>query len=293
MNLDEKLDENQDEKKSIQILVTIKNSPFEFFLYIDDVFTVGDMKKLILEKYNFQQTTSHLPLCFSQFGKKFDFKDDSVKISSLGKVDYLDIVNENIQYRLGHLKPFEVVKSAHFAHFHHDECDETEVKKRKSALSFPSRTTSRILTFDVCGQFKDKSVLIKFHKKQMLNWRSGPTCAQYYYRLYPNGSAGVYYAEGIVSNSIYKKYQKFFPTVEHFLLTDVYEICTGGRPMRWDFEPELCDVCTDQVPNVLFQPCDHVRVCDSCCAKLTKCTQCNQNVLKLSGINYVGQYLNI
>ena len=42
----------------------------------------------------------------------------------------------------------------------------------------------------------------------------------------------------------------------------------------------VCIVCNDRPRQVLFQPCDHIVVCEECSASLTHCPRCGEFIVR-------------
>lgn len=272
---------------------TIHNSPYSVAMKISPGFTLGDLKKLILEKYSLQQKSNHLPLVFST--RKMDM--DTLKISVLQLEDdsldfckhfqehfiHIDVENPNILTRINDMPDVKQVETEEpklhnlgFASFSFYESNVTAQKAYEQKIHYPTRQTSQQIPFVYIGTFTaDKSILVRFLTRKQLNWGEGPTDPQRFFRLYIDGKVGVYYEGGIQDDFIYTKYKSKFQSIEQFLLADVYKICVPYRETTWNNQVDPCDICYDAPPIIMFVPCLHIRSCDKC-AKTSKCTQCNQ-----------------
>ena len=64
-------------------------------------------------------------------------------------------------------------------------------------------------------------------------------------------------------------------------LTDVLtKLSSREAELEASCEDLRCSVCLDCAANVLFEPCGHVNVCESCCQRLAQCPICRAKVVR-------------
>jgi hypothetical protein len=265
------------DNKELRVIFTIKNSPHKYIsLNISNTFTVGDFKKIIIDKYNEQNSSDEMIILSSkEICDKLNLLDDRCDIYDYALkngITYIsfEIINHNIYKRLkkGIIKfdSFIGLSCAYFKYVSQNGKYD-EIKKEG------------IIPFQIINIIKTEgkfvAMNIKLLKPMLLCFGFGPSEPQSYYRLNSNGNFGIYYQQSIKDDNSYKEYK--FSSEEEFLKNGVCHISCNAEELKWNVL-DKCAICKKNNSSAMFTPCNHINSCDECALKLNKCPQCNDQI---------------